>query len=238
MKKLLLLLAFAFVGAMSANAQCTPDPQYTTPGIYPDSATGMAPACVGQAYSQLITNVVPQDTCVVIIPGFPCQTVTIDSIVIIDFQGLPASMTYACSSSLGTNCSFPGGEAGCAIITGTPTVGEIGTHPLTITVSVYAGGLSQQEVIDWYFIEVNDCNPTGISENALAGLALYPNPAENMITIEGVNSDVVTITDLNGKTLMVVETNNSNKVEINISTLDNGIYIANTNNGMIRFVKQ
>lgn len=237
MKKLLLLLAFAFIGAMSANAQCSPDPQYTTPGIYPDSATGLSSACVGQAYSELITNVVPQDTCVVIIPGFPCSTVTIDDVTIIDFQGLPASLSYACNSSAGQNCVFPGGEAGCVVITGTPTAGDIGIHPLTITVNVSAGGLSQQEVIDWYFIEINNCT-SGISENALAGLALYPNPAENMITIEGVNSDVVTITDLNGKTLMVVETNNSDKVEINISTLDNGIYIANTNNGMIRFVKQ
>ena len=40
MKKILLTLAlaFAFIGA---NAQCTPDPQFTIAGIYPDSATGL-----------------------------------------------------------------------------------------------------------------------------------------------------------------------------------------------------
>ena len=40
MKKILLtlILALAFVGAQ---AQCTPDPQYTLVGIYPDTIIGI-----------------------------------------------------------------------------------------------------------------------------------------------------------------------------------------------------
>ena len=47
MKKILLTLtlALAFVGA---NAQCNPDPQFTVSGVYPDSASGISPAYVGQ----------------------------------------------------------------------------------------------------------------------------------------------------------------------------------------------
>ena len=139
MKKLLLFVSIAFLSVTGANAQCTPDPQFTTPGIYPDSATGFASGCQDQYYEQLITNVVPVDTIVELIPGFPV-TLAFDSIVITDFQGLPSSLTYACATSLG-GCSFAGGQTGCAIITGTPTLADVGTHPLVITVDVYVGGL-------------------------------------------------------------------------------------------------
>ena len=58
MKKILLTLtlALAFIGA---NAQCTPDPQFTLAGIYPDSATGLSTAIVGQAYDEVITIISP-----------------------------------------------------------------------------------------------------------------------------------------------------------------------------------
>ena len=63
MKKILLTLtlALAFVGA---NAQCTPDPQFTLAGIYPDSSTGMPDAIVGQPYNEIITIIVSTDTTV------------------------------------------------------------------------------------------------------------------------------------------------------------------------------
>ena len=68
MKKILLTLtlACAFIGA---NAQCTPDPQYTNAGIYPDSSVGMPAAIVGQAYSEVITIITPIDTNVVFFPA-------------------------------------------------------------------------------------------------------------------------------------------------------------------------
>lgn len=243
MKRLLLFLSFALVSAISANAQCTPDPQYTQPGIYPDSATGFASGCENQLYEEVITVVVPVDTTVEIIPGFP-TTLAFDSIVIVNFQGLPASgnLTYACNSSLG-NCSFAGGSTGCVIIQGTPNASDVGTHNLVITVDVYVGGLGSpqtQEIIDWYYIEIQDAASctNGIGEQYIAKLSAYPNPTDNVITIDGVNSEMITITDLNGKILMEVPSNGTEKVEINVSALDNGIYVANTSNGMVRFVKK
>ena len=54
MKKTLLILTFVFA-SIFANAQCTPDPQFTAAGVYPDTTTGLAPAYVGQSYHQNIT---------------------------------------------------------------------------------------------------------------------------------------------------------------------------------------
>ena len=40
MERLLLLFTMTFLAGSVAIAQCTPDPQYISPGFYPDSATG------------------------------------------------------------------------------------------------------------------------------------------------------------------------------------------------------
>ena len=61
MKKTLLTLALAFAFIV-AQAQCTPDAQFSLPGIYPDSATGLPNAIVGQAYNEVITIIAPLDT--------------------------------------------------------------------------------------------------------------------------------------------------------------------------------
>lgn len=239
MKRILLLLAVVFLGTTQASAQCTPDPQYTEPGIYPDSATGFSAACVGVPYTQLITNVVPVDTCVEIIPGFPCQTVNFDSIVIVSFTGLPPSMSYACNSSLG-GCSFAGGTTGCAIITGTPTLAEVGTHNLVITVDVYVGGMGSAaatEVIDWYYIDITDC-AAGIGELKQEALSLYPNPAENSIQLTNVHGETVTITNVNGQVMKSVGVNGNTEMKLDVSEFANGVYFVQAGNETIRFVKK
>ena len=248
MKKLLLILSIALVSIASASAQCTPDPQYTTPGIYPDSATGMSAGCQDVYYEQLITNVVPVDTTVELIPGFP-TTLAFDSIVITSFTGLPASgnLTYACNTTLG-GCSFAGGTTGCAIITGTPTVADVGIHNLVITVDVYVGGLgtpSSTQDIDWYFIEIYaagspECN-VGLTEDDLTGIKLYPNPTENVLTLEGMaaNTENITITNLNGQVMNVFNNVNATSLDINVGHLESGIYFVRIDDAeVIRFVKK
>jgi hypothetical protein len=241
MKKLLLLLAVGIFGISQANAQCTPDPQYTAPGIYPDSATGMDPGCVGVLYDQLITVVVPVDTTVEIIPGFP-TTLDFDSIVLVSFTGLPASgnLSYVCWSTLGTNCSFPGGGTGCMSISGTPTVADIGVHNLVITVDVYVGGAGSpatQEVIDWYSIEITDC-PAGLDEKNNTALGLFPNPADQEIQLNNAHGEDVIITDINGQVMKVVAANGNGAMKIDVSALTSGVYFVQVGNETTRFVKK
>jgi hypothetical protein len=116
--------------SVQLQAQCTPDPGFTGEGISPDTATNMAPACVGVPYAETFTVHPPPDT---IIAGF---TFTINFMRIDSVVGLPAGFSYACSPA---NCTFPGGSTGCAIVTGNPTLAQVGLHPLTIygTTQVY-----------------------------------------------------------------------------------------------------
>ena len=125
-----LCLLFSFAPHLNAQI-CTPDPQYTAPGIYPDSTTGFAPATQCTYYEQLITNIVPPDTASGTIAG----TCTIDSVVLDNVTGLPPGMTYGCVPS---SCGFPGGTTGCAIVYGTPT--DTGTYPIVATTSAYISG--------------------------------------------------------------------------------------------------
>ncbi|MFM7079047.1 MAG: hypothetical protein ACKOYC_04560, partial [Bacteroidota bacterium] len=74
-KKLLLLSAAFLTCSIQANSQCVPDPTLTIPGIYPDSATGLASGVVGVPYTQVIQAKVPVDT-VVSINGLPPTNIT------------------------------------------------------------------------------------------------------------------------------------------------------------------
>ena len=150
MKKILLtlILAFTFIGV---HAQCTPDPQYVLPGIYPDSTTGLVNGFVGQAYNEVITIVVPLDTTYQTIP-VTFLDIELDTII-----GLPANFSYSCAPA---NCSFPGGSSGCISIfsTSNPTVADTGLYHIYVrsTATVDAGLLgvfSLTDTID-YSIEI------------------------------------------------------------------------------------
>ena len=155
MKKLLLILTFAF-SAFFANAQCTPDPQYTAAGIYPDSATGLLPAYVGLAYNQNITIITPADTVVDIFGSM--VPVTIDSINLTNVTGLPASFSYSCDPP---SCSFPGGTIKCAALSSVaPTSSEVGLHQIIFETTTYVSGVpfigttTQNDVLDYYYLEI------------------------------------------------------------------------------------
>ncbi|GIS08223.1 MAG: hypothetical protein CM15mP112_03350 [Flavobacteriales bacterium] len=92
MKKLLTTVLL-LVACTLVYSQCTPDPQYVSGGIYPDSATGLSDAQVGQAYNELITIITPVDTIVDAgqITGLPIGVISvdIDSITLNSVTGLP-----------------------------------------------------------------------------------------------------------------------------------------------------
>ena len=96
MKKLILSIAALVAFTFSGYSQCTPDPQFTIGGIYPDSATGLPAAYVGYAYDEVITVVVPLDT-IVDIPIFGPTAVPFVDITLDNVTGLPPNFEYNCS---------------------------------------------------------------------------------------------------------------------------------------------
>lgn len=115
MKKFLLTISLCFMLSFSiVQAQCTPDPNFTT--ILAFSPSPIPSGTVGQAYSQVVTFVFPNDTLVF---GFPADFTEHE---ITTLTNIPAGMTYQCNLS---NCLYPVTQGqitrGCMTISGTPT---------------------------------------------------------------------------------------------------------------------
>lgn len=255
MKKTLLFFSMILTLGLSANAQCTPDPQYTAPGVYPDSATGFMPACVDTLYEQLITNIVPVDTTTMVGP-IPV-TLVFDSVIITSVTGLPPGFTYSCFDGQNVTspvdqCAFEGGTTGCVLITGTPTAADIGVYNLNIITEAYLGGISTPQAtvdVDYYSIEVLDPNDpycsVGISENEKSKFKLFPNPVSESFTLDGldgINVSEISITNTEGKVLRSFLEIHSPSFELNVSDFDAGIYfvriVHGTSSEVIRFIKE
>lgn len=171
-----ILFSIAVLAATyTANAQCVPNTNITTPGIYPDSATGLASGTINQAYNEVMQIKAPLDTVAVFAGN--TVTVTIDSITLLSFYNLPPGLSYACNP---TTCKFIGGSNGCVLLSGTPT--QAGTfHPVAITSTKgKVGGfipVTQIDTVDYYTIVINTA--AGIANNSKFKFELdqnEPNP--------------------------------------------------------------
>jgi len=236
---LTLTLAFAFFGAQ---AQCTPDTQFTIAGIYPDSATGLPNAMVGQAYNEVITIISPVDTSTVILG----QTipVTIQTIELESVTGLPPSFSYDCAT---TDCIFVGGSTSCAVLSSpSPTITEIGSHQIIMntTTTVDAGlfGIqTQNDVVDYYYINIT--NATSVinrfNDFTFELKDIFPNPVNNNSKIQfilGNSADVVfTVFNYLGEKIEeknIAASRGVNNIEISAKDYANGMYLYSINNGI------
>jgi len=242
MKKILLTLtlAFAFIGA---NAQCSPDAQFTLPGIYPDSATGLLNAFVGQSYNQNITIITPTDTTVEYLGQM--LNVTIDNIDLTDVTGLPNSFSYACDPP---NCSFDGGTITCAeLYSASPLSSEIGSHQIIFETTTYVSNVpfiettTQDDVIDYYYLNISSTTNTinKFNDFTFDLKDIYPNPVSNNAKIQFIsgNSTNVFFTVFNhlGEKIEernIAATRGVNDIEISSNDYANGMYLYAINNGI------
>ena len=236
----LLLLTFL------ASAQCVPDTTVTSSGIYPDSAANFAVAYVGQPYEQVVTAVVPADTCVVIIPLNPCQTVPIDSILITSVTGLPPNFTYECQQP---NCAFYGGSSGCMRIfsTSNPVSADTGVYDLQFTLVTYSI-IQQTNTVSYYSIQVVDTTTLNVKEYASSELELKqnsPNPVSAFTNIEFNSGQVTHVTfevvnmigvSVHEETLLAKR--GSNTIRFDASKLKSGVYFYILNDGKRSYSKR
>ena len=240
MKKILLTLtlALAFVGA---NAQCTPDPQFTLAGIYPDSSIGMPDAIVGQPYNEIITIIVSTDTTVDVFGQ--SISVNIQQIELTDVTNLPPSFSYDC---LAPNCTFSGGTTTCAILSSaSPTASEIGLYQIfmytTTTVDAGLFGIqTQNDTIDYYYINVTNTTSTvnQFNDFTFELKDVFPNPVNSNSKIQFIsgNSTDIVFSVFNHLGEKIEERNIAanrgvNDIEISASDYANGMYLYSINNG-------
>ena len=241
MKKTLLTLSLA-IATIFASAQCTPDSQFSAPGIYPDSVTGLSLAYVGQAYNEIITIITPLDT-TVMYNGIPIA-VTIQTIELTSVTGLPASFSYDCE---GGNCTFAGGATSCAVLSSpSPDVSELGSHQIIMNTTTTADAgigipITQDDVIDYYYIEV--LNGTTSTLNQFNDLTfelkgVFPNPAVNNAKIQFISGTPEAVTfkvyNLLGEEIesqFIDSQRGVNTIIVNTTSYSEGMYLYSINNG-------
>jgi len=243
MKKLLYLaFALAITGlTFDASAQCTPDPQYTAAGVYPDSATGLPTAVAGVAYSEVMTIVVPVDT---VLPPVPIP-VAVDSIVITDVMGLPNGFTYTCAVP---NCAFPGGQSNCLVLEGNPVLADTGSYPLTVVLAGYAAGtgIPIPGTVDFYTLNIDATVGYGNVELEQFSLRQnYPNPVTENSSIRfnaPVNGNYqFEVIDMLGKTIesrSVIAQAGSNVIRVNANDYGKGVYMYSLTNGVQKLTRR
>lgn len=249
-KKILFIASAVFLLELPSFGQaCTPDPQYTNTttqrGVHPDTIVNFDTAYVGTPYSQLITIVIPPDTTV---PFF--GSVTWDSTVLTSVSGLPASLSYACwnTSSQPNRCAWNGNTIGCAIITGTPVIGDVGTHPLQFSTDNYLDFLGNNPyTITGYRIVVMSA-PNAINESAKGGQILQqnnPNPFGDLSEIQFTAEDNGTVQfkiyNLIGTVIQhydVKVKKGINKLELDAKDFDSGIYFYSVVHGSNSFTRK
>ena len=223
---LLLLSGFAFGQA------CTPDPLFTKNGVHPDSATGFDTADVGIPYTQLVTIVIPNDTAA-FPPPFP--PIAWDSTVLSGLTGLPASMNYACwnNSASSNRCAWKRNTKGCAIITGTPTAADVGTHNLVFSTNNYLGSQTTPNpyTISYYKIVVMAAGSVNENPDLQVIQQNNPNPfddkTEIVFTSEGFGTVQFKVYNMIGTAVQeydIAVKQGVNKLILDAKDFDSGIY--------------
>lgn len=243
MKKVFTLVSIIMLLAISirSNAQCTPNTSQTA-FLVPDTATNFAPAFTFMPYEQVLYIAVPTDTTVVGIPA------TIDSLVLIDVTGAPASISYSANPA---GLVFPGGSHACIQFTGTPTQAEIGSYPLTINSKVYTSltptGMSVP--LYGYTIKVLDSASYGIyhpdHHYEFSVFQNSPNPFNDIteIAFQSPGKEKITVQVYNicgqllfSKTLVSVQ--GYNAVLFDGTEYPEGLYIYKVSNGELTVSKR
>ena len=186
------LAAFAFAACATqvAQAQCTPNLGYTTPGFYPSSLPN---PMVNVPYGQTIDFKFPATY------NYNGFNVNIDSVKVNSISNLPPGLSYTLNKANGL---YLGGENGCARFSGTVPQGSAGAYQILIKVTGYAKfvgvvfPIQQADSIDLYVDYA-----LGISSVGSASLHcdLYPNPADGQTTLARGNAkEAATLTLVDG----------------------------------------
>lgn len=222
MKKSLLFIAVLALGSFNLMAQCTPGANFadSTFGAWPDTIQNFPHATVNVAYSTDLNFKVPSDAGDVdpAYAGYSIQNFSVDAVT-----GLPTGMSYSCNIS---NCTYNGGQNGCAQISGTSATA--GTYDITISITANVDpGIGFTVPVPYEFTgyKVIVDPVAGISVLSVDGVTIFPNPANDVLYMHGLTGvSTVAVVSLNGQVVKTMDVTGA-QGEINISDLTSGVYM-------------
>lgn len=202
----------------------------TPSGLSINGSTGVIDLANSTAGTYTVTNTIAAtaacaeetETFTVTIEALPTATVSLSGITL---TAQETGVTYQW-----INCAGNTPVAGETSQTFTPSV------PGSYAVIVTSGNCSATSACQ-------AVSNVGLEDNSIEVVAVYPNPAEHIITISGLTASnaTVSVLDVNGRVL-ISEVTLSAKVELSVRDFEAGIYLikveSETINGTKRFIKK
>lgn len=229
MIKKLLYTTFVAAGLLSSlviNAQCTPDKNLTTAGVYPQAFTS---TCINQEMNQTLQVVIPANYTV---PGVNL-TVNVDSFEVISVNNLPSGLSYNCATP---NCKVVITDKQnvtntCISFSGTPTESFDGDIVVDVYFYTSLGPITQKYNIAFKVLAANspECTTTDINDVVdIKTINVYPNPSNGVSTIdlniEGSANVQAIIYNTIGNQTAVLFDGNTSSTTLTTPTLSQGIY--------------
>lgn len=249
MKRILLLALVTFsVTTFAQNTPCVPEAtnQDSLFGMWPDTIQNLPHADEGvyyETYVQLKTPALAAE-----VPGVPIQyaALGIDSIGLIEAQGLPAGIQMSCNES---SCVYQGDTIGCINMFGTTSA--VGVHDLEFKVDGWVtapiiGTISMSFAtgdyvyLTGYKLVVNGAGAdvNVIYTNSFEVLQNIPNPFTGTTSIsynlKQQREVSFTVYDVMGKKVMdkhFAANSGTNTVEVSADELESGMYFYTLSNG-------
>lgn len=218
MKRLFTLLSICS-SLFSLAQPCTPDSTLKQTGIYPST---LPPAEAEKPYSQIVQFRLPTDT-VAMYQGNPVN-VKVDSVEIVEVLNMPPGLTYQCNPA---NCIMPTSRTNCATLSGIISTGNEGHYQFEIVILIHGRvfgsfPVTQEDTIRSLSMDVN---AVGMEEADETGINAFPNPSSGEFFILTDEALVDGIYDLSGRKLDLPVTYEPNRVRIDSSILEDGIYL-------------
>ncbi len=136
------------------------------------------------AYGEVFQVLIPKDTLIEVPGGGSTILVPVSYSQIDSVTGLPPGMGYKCNPP---NCKFEAQKQGCTILYGTPPPNSRGRYQVRIygrtEVKTFGIPTVLPGSLERFFIEVAD-KTTALSEEQLAQIVVYPNPASTQIVVK------------------------------------------------------
>ena len=235
---LLLAILVLFIGLTKVKSQCTPDVSCVSTYC----PTELPQACIDSVYNQSITFNVPALVKIPFNGSF--INVTVDTAKIKKIENQPSCFTYSTTPA----DYFKGGSIGCFNLYGTPTLVDIGSYNLKITIHL-AGktkvfGMDQPVTYDSVLIEpvnIIDC-AVGIEKKTVQSFDVFqnvPNPfiAKTEIGYTSAQADNIEFSVFNiiGEKLYsekLKAVTGANKIIFESKILSSGIYFYKISNGV------
>lgn len=88
-------------------------------------------------------------------------------------------------------------------------------------------------------ISFGDNSETNIENNGFNTIAIFPNPTQDVLFINGLESnDKVRLFDLQGKLILTSVANTDGNLQVLVSQLPNGVYLLQVGVEIMKFIKQ